>query len=83
MSEMLRKEAHVPEASKPGDKVKKSGIYSVRHHGPHASNHDVTCVAGKPFPACDECGENVRFVIVRTAPHVGNHAHFKGSRSNH
>lgn len=70
-------------ALKPGDTVRKSGIYSVRHHGPHASDHDVTCVAGKAFPVCGECGENVRFLIVRTAPHVGNHAQFRVSRSSH
>jgi hypothetical protein len=62
---------------KPGENVKKSGIYSARHHADHANAHDVTCVAGKPFPPCGECGEDVRFLLVRAAPHVGRHEQFK------
>jgi hypothetical protein len=62
---------------KPGEKVKKSGIYSVTHDGEHAQAHEVTCVAGKTFPPCEECGEDVRFLLVKHAKHVGHHEHFK------
>ncbi len=62
---------------KSGDKVKKSGIYSVLHEGEHADAHDVTCIAGKMFPECGECGGAVRFLLVRHATHIGRNEHFK------
>lgn len=62
---------------KAGDKVKKSGIYSVIHDREHADAHDVTCVAGRMFPPCCECGQGVRFHLVRHAKHVGHHEQFK------
>jgi len=64
-------------ALKAGETVKKSGIYSVRHEGDHVGAHNVTCVAGKPFPSCGECGEKVRFLLVRHATHVSRHEQFK------
>lgn len=64
------------EAFKAGDRVKKSGIYSVLHGQEHAKSHDVTCMAGKTFPPCEECGDDVRFQLVRHAPNVLRHAHF-------
>jgi hypothetical protein len=63
--------------SKPGEKIRKSGIYSVVHEGPHAKTHEVTCVAGKRFPPCSECGDAVQFVLVRHARHVARQEHFK------
>ena len=65
------------EALKSGDKIKKSGIYSVLHEGKHVSMHEVTCIAGKVFPPCTECGEGVRFQLVRHATHIGRNEHFK------
>ena len=65
------------DAWKAGDTVKKSGIYSVRHKGGHARDHDVTCVAGKTFPSCNECGAEVRFLLVRHATHISRHEQFK------
>ena len=62
---------------KAGDTVKKSGIYSVRHKDTHAEDHDVTCLAGKIFPECGECGDGVRFLLVRHATQVGRHEQFK------
>lgn len=64
-------------AFKPGEKVKKSGIYSVVHDGEHAEAHEVTCVAGKTFPPCGECEDGVRFMLVKHAKHVGHNEHFK------
>jgi hypothetical protein len=61
---------------KAGDKVRKSGIYSAVHEGKHANAHEVTCIAGKRFPSCRECGEEVRFVLVRHAKDVNRHEHF-------
>ena len=64
------------EEYKPGDKVAKSGIYRVvhdRHHDPH----EVTVVAGRQFPPCNHCGQHPRFILVRAAWHIDNHAEFK------
>jgi hypothetical protein len=65
------------DAFKAGDKVKKSGVYSVVHDGAHVKAHDVTCLAGKVFPPCDECGDAVRFHLVRHAQNVLRHDLFK------
>lgn len=62
---------------KPGEKITKSGIYSVSHEGKHAEPQEVTCVAGKKFPPCDECGDAVQFVLVRHARHVSRQDHFR------
>jgi len=62
---------------KAGEKIKKSGIYSVLHDGKHAESHEVTCIAGKTFPLCNDCGELVRFVLMKHAKHVGRSEHFK------
>jgi hypothetical protein len=62
---------------KAGAKVKKSGVYSVLHDGGHVAAHEVTCVAGKLFPSCGECGDKVRFLLVRAATHVSRHEQFR------
>ncbi len=59
-----------------GDTVKKSGIYSVVHDRKHAEEHEVTCVAGRAFPPCNECGGAVRFLLVRHARHVNRSEYF-------
>jgi hypothetical protein len=69
------------EGCKAGDTVKKSGIYTVRHKGAHTRDHDVTCIAGKSFPSCIECGAEVRFLLVRHATHVSRHEQFKSRLS--
>jgi hypothetical protein len=65
------------DALKAGAMVKKSGVYSVRHDEDHVAAHEVTCVAGKPFPNCGECGDKVQFLLVRGAMHVTRHEQFK------
>jgi hypothetical protein len=65
------------EEFKPGDDVKKSGIYRVVHDTQHASEHEVTCVYGKKFPPCNHCRQHVRFVLVRAAQHIDSNEHFK------
>ena len=65
------------EMFKPGAKVKKSGIYGVVHDDNHADAHEVTCVSGKVFPLCGECGEDVRFRLVKHAVLIGRHEQFK------
>ena len=65
------------ETSKPGDKVMRSGIYTVLHDEEHAENHEVTCVAGRTFPPCNGCEGEVRFTLVRAAHNVSKHKNFK------
>ena len=65
------------EMFKPGEKVKKSGIYSVVHEDGHAAPHEVTCVAGKVFPPCGDCEGGVRFRLKYGAIHVATHEHFR------
>lgn len=62
---------------KPGDIVKQSGIYRVVHDPVHHKEHEVTCVYGKKFPPCRNCGRHVRFVLERAAMHIENHKEFK------
>ncbi|HXX13591.1 MAG TPA: hypothetical protein VEJ47_01695 [Candidatus Eremiobacteraceae bacterium] len=69
--------AHVGDVFKPGDVIPNSGIYCVAHSQCHAQEHEVTCVHGKEFPVCNECGPHVRFVLVRAAHHVDTNQHFK------
>jgi len=63
-----------------GDRVN-SGIYSVRHKGEHTHDHEVTCVSGKTFPSCNECGAEVCFVLVRHATYIRRHEQFKSGAS--
>lgn len=70
--------ASVGDEFKPGQKVPQSGIYRVEHDTVHpTSNHEVTCVNGEPFPPCNHCGHDVRFVLVRAAHHLATHKFFK------
>lgn len=69
--------ANIGDVFKPGQKVPNSGIYKVIHDSRHRQSHEVTCVAGKPFPPCNHCGDHVRFELVHPAVHVGNHEEFK------
>lgn len=63
-------------AYKPGDRVERSGIYRVTHDRNHAEEHEVTCVFGKRFPPCNECGEHPRFLVVHLAQHIERNEHF-------
>ena len=56
---------------------RQSGIYQVSHDPPHAQKHEVTCIKGKRFPRCRNCG-HPRFVLVKAARRVEAHEFFKG-----
>jgi hypothetical protein len=64
-------------AYKPGNTVPDSGIYKVNHDGRHASEHEVTCVKGEPFPPCRNCGHGITYSLVRAAHHVKDHPSMK------
>jgi hypothetical protein len=63
----------------PGDAVPYSGIYRVTHHNRHAPEHDVTCVSGKAFPLCNECGAGVRFRLLHAVRLIDKHEWFSPS----
>jgi hypothetical protein len=49
---------------KPGDEVPSNGIYRVEHES-HRLMHMATLPGGRPFPQCQQCGNGVRFELVR------------------
>lgn len=53
-----------PRLFKPGQAVPASGIYSVEHR-PHRLMHKATLVTNMRFPRCKQCGDAVRFTLVR------------------
>ena len=57
------------EVFQPADPVPESGVYQVQHYR-HRLYHEVTICRGGNFPLCSECGTNVRFRLVRTAPPI-------------
>ena len=62
---------------KPGDTVPHSGIYRVVHDSHHTKEHEATCVYGKRFPPCNDCGEHPRFILQRLAQHIDSNDNFK------
>ena len=64
------KRGHHSNLHRPGDSVLESGIYEVVHHAEHRSAHEVVMISGDHFPTCDNCMDQVRFRLVRTAPYI-------------
>ena len=67
---------HIGDEFRSGDEVLHSGIYKVVHDPQHAQEHEVTCLHGKRFPRCDECGDRVRFILIHDAQRVSSNEHF-------
>jgi hypothetical protein len=63
----------------PGVLVPESGIYQVLHYR-HRLYHEVTLLRAASFPTCSECGSNVRFRLVRSAPLVEDDRNFTASK---
>jgi hypothetical protein len=61
-----------------GAAIPNSGIYAAVHTGHPKEDHEVTCLRGRKFPSCRECGSKVEFVLVRKAKHVKSHELFSG-----
>jgi len=53
-----------------GETVRETGIFEVIHDRAHRSAHEVVMLSGDAFPACDSCGDRVRFRLIRTAPYI-------------
>jgi hypothetical protein len=62
---------------KPGDKVKTSGLYKVKHERDHIPEHEVTAVTGEVFPSCRQCGSEVKFELARAAHRLTKHQSFR------
>lgn len=48
-----------------GDSVRIKGIYRVIHYA-HRLPHETAILALKTFPKCNQCGEGVRYRLVRS-----------------
>jgi hypothetical protein len=68
--------ADIGDSFRPGEKVPNSGVYAVTHDKKHNKKHDVTCIKGKTFPPCAECGAGAQFVLRNKARHIVDHALF-------
>ena len=55
---------------RPGERVSHNGIYRVYHHS-HRLMHEVTLCAADVFPRCKQCGDQVRFELLRTLKQDG------------
>jgi YjzC-like protein len=64
---------------RPGETVPSSGIYTVIHDIQHTLTHEVTCIKGKKFPPCRECGPHPRFKLKQPAHHVEEHDLFRAA----
>jgi hypothetical protein len=67
------------ELFQPGSPVPESGVYQVLHYR-HRLYHEVTMQRAASFPVCSECGSNVRFRLVRSAPQIDDDRNFGASK---
>lgn len=49
-----------------GDIIPASGVYRVIH-AQHRLPHEVTLIAGQPFPRCQRCNDLVKFELLHSA----------------
>jgi hypothetical protein len=77
MSSYFDKAAAEPRSFAAGDAVPYSGIYRVKHQQRHAAEHDVTCVSGRNFPSCRECGADVQFKLLQAVRLIDKHELFR------
>jgi hypothetical protein len=63
------------EVFQPGDQSPESGVYQVLHYR-HRLYHEVIMLRGQRFPKCSDCGNNVRFRLVRSAPLIDEDRNF-------
>jgi len=70
-----------PEAWKPGDVVPESGIYAVIHWDRQFKSIEAIFIANQIFPPCKECGDGVRFQLLRTVPYILEDEDFNSGQS--
>lgn len=59
-----------------GEPITETGIYRV-FHSEHRVSHEVTLLAGQVFPTCAECGSDVHFELLRSAPEISRDTSFR------
>jgi hypothetical protein len=67
------------EVFQPGTPIPEAGVYQVLHYR-HRLYHEVTLLRAGSFPTCSECGNNVRFRLVRPAPLIEEDRNFSAAR---
>jgi hypothetical protein len=60
---------------RPSERIPKTGIYESMHANGHTGT--VVLIRNQEFPACTECGVQVRFRLVRAAPHIREDEDFR------
>jgi hypothetical protein len=63
-----------------GEVVRYTGIYEVIHDLHHREAHEVVMHVGDSFPTCDNCGDRVKFKVIRTAPYIFDDEDFEPER---
>ena len=58
----------------PGTLVSQSGLYEICHNG--ESRSTVILIKSTVFPYCRDCGEDVRFRLIKAAPHISEDPDF-------
>ena len=59
-----------------GEPITETGIYRV-FHSEHRVSHEVTLLAGQAFPTCADCGRDVHFELLRSAPAISRDPSFR------
>ena len=60
---------HIGNVGLPGELVEHAGVYLVRHDD-HRPTHEVVLLARHIYPACENCGETVRYELLRAVPYL-------------
>ena len=58
----------------PGELICESGLYEICHKGEPRST--VILIKNTVFPYCKDCGEDVRFRLIKAAPHISEDPDF-------
>jgi hypothetical protein len=60
---------------RPSQRIPQTGIYELIHANGNVNT--VVLVREEEFPTCRECGTQVRFRLVRAAPHIKEDEDFR------
>ena len=59
-----------------GEEIVETGLYRV-FHGDQRLSHDAVLCAGRPFPRCGECGDDMQFELLRSLPQLDRDRDFR------
>lgn len=60
---------------RPSERIPHTGIYELIHAGGNINT--VVLVCDDEFPACRDCGTQVRFRLIKAAPHIKEDKDFR------